>query len=1090
MTDKSEKTEYTALCGNCKSPVKDGEDRYCSRCGKKLRAFWLYYIGPDGIRIELPCSNRDCKTGCRRVRDEKCAFKTTEFEMLPVAGGKEEFSCEIICKNTGDTRIKEVKVCDGAGNEVKSEGEIKEFLWRRKFSLRRGVVEEYRIFDGEFEEDFHVLKIGLRKKSELSVETVSELNVFGSGPLLIAMKNTGGECMQLKFKKAGENATYFMILPELKKFDKSAVSSISNISDRLNFEKSIVNVSPDSSWELKAQVSNKDLFFYKIFKVFSRMSSSRAGGDGSSDRSVVKTKAKFGFLFDGQIKNDTIYFDIDLIMVSPAYLMFKKTSADEAVELTEVRNSKTLHFNIYNLGFKELNIYSWKLDFERRKRSYDCEDCEKMRSAEDEGGGAKDAKNYSGQLNFKIFEKTESGRRELTVIEEGMPAKIKAFPADRPKPEFREYELDFILPKFIEHEHLTAYIDIETNSGESDLNGRNRRKIKLAEITVREAKVLSGYASIDLGASFTCMAYSDEKYNLPFSYRLDIPEAGGGAMIETAVSRPDLFKSMNTFLYGKYNAGLLSKNLENIKEFVKKLRGAAEKENGFRIEKLVVAMPAGFLPERKNELKNILSDSGFEKKNIRMVSRSVASVLWHTSRAGRLSKTDGQKSSGPLRQPAQIQNFLNIDFGGGNTELALVMKSSKDNGLVFYEISSFCGIEGFGGGRIDRLIRREFISKIKKENPGADILVSEKILDMDEEKFRGDKAHKIIENLRVLLEAACECKKYFDDAVNILADKDKDKDKVPEKKAEPVGETKIKIPYADQMSKEKEPTFEIDKKDSYNKTISLFVNDGDIEKADFKVSLNSSEFNKIMDYITGMFKKMIDFISAPNENMTNIICLCLLNGQPFKSSLLMDKMKKICGGGRVLFDPEYCKTGVSLGAISCVSKMNVKTVSDDNLSRYDYVCKITKEEGDSFETILKKNKPIVDEKKIDKNGRPELVRHPFNFSFVQKNEETGKYRIDNLYIYANYGNEKTPPADVFNVNENENFAGRRIGRIDQDDIDEKKYIKKSDKGDYITIYFEVDENENFKFYIGENLNAIPLNFIYEKPKSLKVDDIY
>ncbi|OQA79982.1 MAG: Chaperone protein DnaK [bacterium ADurb.Bin243] len=483
-----------------------------------------------------------------------------------------------------------------------------------------------------------------------------------------------------------------------------------------------------------------------------------------------------------------------------------------------------------------------------------------------------------------------------------------------------------------------------------------------------------------------------------------------------------------------------------IKMFLNDILAVAKGDLEKYIEKIILTHPVDFKYAQKNEIKKVLNDLRIDQ--IEWLEEPVAYICGYM---------DKYKSK--IDELLKFKNelyYLNIDFGGGTVDLALVKftlpDKSNEEDRINHEILACNGRE-LGGDKIDRHIRRYLIKNMKGIDMLDEAILSEKASDISG-KHNSD---ILIRNLTRLRDAA----------------------------------ENIKITFSTQEGRQSFSRTEYNN-DEVTLTVDLSKNDGNSRPFKHNISLDEYKnilFSKLRE-TDDLVANILDIAKIDFDKIDAI----LLSGQTCKSRQIREYFEKkyvregVAAEDFVIFDDKLCKSGVAIGAAYFINSEAFdvqKSIMNKIKSSYGYKLK-----SDVFQPIITRNTDII----TGKGSKKTILEHSFDYKGVVNighDEEEPNFKIE-IEIFINKGPDNPDnSSDRVSINEinRKNFV--RAGRIIEKNIPAHlvDYDENKRRGS-AKIYFKVNEYEFFEFYLKKDNNEIMLQFEPQPLPEKLIDDVY
>lgn len=480
-----------------------------------------------------------------------------------------------------------------------------------------------------------------------------------------------------------------------------------------------------------------------------------------------------------------------------------------------------------------------------------------------------------------------------------------------------------------------------------------------------------------------------------------------------------------------------------IKIFLNNILAVAKSYLEKYIVKVILTHPVDFKYSQKNEIVKIMQDLGIGE--IKWLEEPVAYICAYIQKYN--TKIDNL-----LNQKNELY-YLNIDFGGGTVDLALV-KFEKVEDEKYNKKHSIIACNGreLGGDKIDRHIRRHLIKNMRG-------------LDMIDESILNDKASNISEkhNSDILIKNLTRLR---DAAEN------------------------IKIAFSVQH---RQQSFSIAEYNNNEVTLTVNLSKNDGSTREFKHTITLDEYNNILNAKLKETDELILNILEIGKISFDKIDAILLSGQTCKSKQIREYFEKkyvkenVPAKEFVIFDENLCKTGVSIGAAYYInSEVFESQVANMNKIKNSYGYKLR---HDVFQPIIVRNSEIICEKGTKKS----LIEHFFEYKYVENisSDEILNLKIE-IGIFINKGPDNVDnPLEKVMISEKNKKNFFCAGRIIEKNIPEAliDYDKNKRRGS-VRIYFRVNEYEFIEFYLKQGQNEISLSFELQPLPEKSIDDVY
>jgi len=619
---------------------------------------------------------------------------------------------------------------------------------------------------------------------------------------------------------------------------------------------------------------------------------------------------------------------------------------------------------------------------------------------------------------------------------------------------------------------ISAIIVITSNSQKSpDTLLPNKTKVKI-DIKLKKATDYSNHVAIDFGTSNSCVSYATDENDiktLNFTDETDskmdellrsivfypsseeTPVVGNKAFRMMKVKPTLTVRSMKTFLGKNQMFELTDSERGNffqvssrdvITVFMKYIIDETQKIVGQNIKFLTLSIPVDFISTQKDEMTRILSDYKIE-----WVPEPIAYICNYLNE----NKVEIQEA---LLKDKEVY-ILNIDYGGGTIDLALVKFYYDKDKDIATEIIAYDGREKFGGDALDRSIRNHLIRRIEESGDrliGNEDTLEKEISYLNHAKEDKDKLRK---NLIYLLDAA----------------------------------ENVKIAFSSEPSKQVKSfgsTVDFDMK-TKNVTVSLplYTLKSDNNRKEIKIMIKLAEYEIILKNKLKEIKNLVDNVievAKTAEGKTISLQSILLSGQTCKSKNIVNYFKSeftSYANGKnmddfIVFDNKFCKTGIARGAAYYSTKKNLTVEKIGKSLKYSYGYREDDGLFSFFKHYAKRNTDINKE-------------FEFNYKLPKNKME---FKIE---IYINRG----PDLEKINIEsgriENEKKGMIYIGSVLGEKIPEDFYEKNQNNRYIALIISKIDENENLRFFIKHSLDEgkrKELKFLPKAPDPVKIGDVY
>ena len=613
-------------------------------------------------------------------------------------------------------------------------------------------------------------------------------------------------------------------------------------------------------------------------------------------------------------------------------------------------------------------------------------------------------------------------------------------------------------------------LEILSNSGFIDENLFDW-KVYDVQFDINPASEYNGTVAIDFGTTNSCVAFPEEDETFTFKFdgeeilkSIVYFEDKKNFLIGTEAfnyykKNPMLgVKSIKTFL-GKDQRFILvdSKKKdffiktadEIIRIFMNEIIKKIQYKRNQKIKRLILTIPIDFITNQKETMHNIL-----RKYNVSWLPEPIAYIYCYI-----------KQNYNEIEKELEIQKkvyILNIDFGGGTTDLALVKVEFDKNYYLEPTVIAYDGRENFGGDLIDKKIRALILSKIQYEfdtNQNNNLNINNEFLNNPESSlnsYKDDERKQIIFNLRQLLNYAEKIKLLFSKDEN---NDDDNEIKFTKRRRNPevvIPENKIKQ-ISEKITKDIIISY-----DEYYSIIKEVIKDA----------------CKLVENITDIGKN----IEGDNFKLSRI----LLSGQTFKSVEIRNCINEILSQiininkEQIYFDEQYCKTGIALGASEYAKDANKEY--QINVKKIKYSYGYLKRYGlrNVFHPFAKRNEDNSKEflfdffipPKSSSNNNEILIR-----IYINKSRDSENKEIKN-------NNEENKKNGIFNL-------GAIIIPREQYIVENFININNDNQTIKIIAKFSSDD-ENLNFWAIDKIGTQrqPLRFNFEKEAIKKIGDVY
>jgi hypothetical protein len=619
---------------------------------------------------------------------------------------------------------------------------------------------------------------------------------------------------------------------------------------------------------------------------------------------------------------------------------------------------------------------------------------------------------------------------------------------------------------------INSIIGIFSNDGNLD-ESTMKWKYFDVKLKIKKAPVYNGVVAIDFGTTNSCVAWVDKEQ--PEIFKFDENEilksvvffenekiyhigldayknyklhpTLGVRSIKTFLGKEQQFELVDTV-----NKRSFKKTADEIiRIFMNEIIKRMQEKIKMKIKRLILTIPIDFISNQQKTMKNILKNY-----DIKWLPEPIAYVYSFI----KCDDKDRRQEIEKQLESSKKVYILNIDFGGGTIDLALVKLQIDPSGsYIIPSVVAYDGRENIGGDLIDKKIRSLIFNKLEYEMPGLKVnneLVNSPLNKLN--TFDDESRQKIIYVLRRVLDLAERIKLFFSGdefASDGIDDNLKFANKKNEKIRVPVGDIEFKFGSSERLS---------------------------------ELSITRSEYISIIDEVINKTCVLVDNIIDIGKHIEGNdmkLWKIVLSGQTFKSSDIKDNISKKLSKhfenteSPIQFDEVSCKTGIARGALEYALDDNVNYKVNIKKLKYSYGYKKKSGLKSVFKAFALRNEDTSKDYSFDYNLPPSAYE-----------DDSVAY----VSIYINKGRDEDKRIEDKNET-NENNGIYNLGSIelkkDVDFID--NFITKTEISQSIKIIARFDpDSEIIYFYAvdksGQRSRSLSFNFEYTADK--KIGDVY